>query len=641
MRRALAVLLCLSMVSPTLPAPIALAAGGKPKPRVTATARIVALARRELNLGVREVPDGSNRAPAIRRYETATRGAMFGAPWCAYFVSYVARRAGVPIGAGGAGLGYVPYIRSWAKQSKRWKRTPRAGDLITFPQHVGIVENVYANHTLTTIEGNAGNAVRRRWRRWGEAMGYVRVATGASAPAAAPTTTPKATPPVAKKKAAPATKLVARITAYPGTAAAPGQTLSFTSNDSGGDIVRSAWDFDGNGTYDASGDSVDKRFDKAGAYKVGLRVTDSAKHTATAALTVTIRSNRAPVAVLDVPSDRLTVGDKLTANAGRSSDPDGKIVRYEWDLDGNGEWGEDGKRHSITFDAPGDYSPGLRVIDDAGNVAETHVAVHVADKPGPASRITCDSATVLAGRAVRCRADDSGSPVAIADHSWDVDGDGGYDKRASEVRVSFRKAGERTLRMRATDGRGRSVEDSVTLTVTDNPPTAAVHGPATVGLGQAATFDATDSSDPDGTIVSYAWDLDDDGSFETTGAHPSVAYATPGRRTVRLRVTDDDGASASAVATITVTNQAPRAVIALPASRKVNADLAFDGSGSSDPDGSVALYEWDLDGDGSYETAGARPVARYTTTGKRTIRLRVTDAFGLTATATTSITIVY
>src|SRR4051794_15508427 len=182
MRRALAVLLCLSMALPTIPVPIAIAAGGKPKARKAVTARIVALARKELALGVREVPDGSNRAPAIRRYETATRGAMFGAPWCAYFVSYIARQADAPIGPGGAGMGYVPYIRSWAKQTKRWKRTPRAGDLITFPQHVGIVENVYANHTLTTIEGNSGNAVRRRWRRWGEATGYVRVAKGAAAP---------------------------------------------------------------------------------------------------------------------------------------------------------------------------------------------------------------------------------------------------------------------------------------------------------------------------------------------------------------------------------------------------------------------------------------------------------------------------
>src|SRR3954451_17695388 len=525
MRRVLAVLVCLSMALPTIPLPVAAAAGGKPKSRAGAASRVVALARKELAKGVREIPDGSNRAPAIRRYETATRGAMFGAPWCAYFVSYVARQAGAPIGAGGSGIGYVPYIRAWAKQTKRWKATPRAGDLITFPQHVGIVENVYKNHTLTTIEGNSGNAVRRRWRRWCEAMGYVRVAKGAAAPVAAPKAAPKKT--AAPKQRQPlAQKLVARITTYPGTKVAPGQTISFTSNDSSGDIVRSAWDFDGNGKYDAAGDSLDHRFDKAGTYKVRLRVTDSAKKTASAEVTVTVRTNPAPVAVLDVPGDDGTVGDKLTASAARSSDPDGKIVKYEWDLDGNGEWAEDGKRHSMTFDTPGDYSPGLRVTDDAGNVTETHVALHVADRPGPVSRITCDSATVLAGRSVKCRADDSGSPVAISDHSWDVDGDGGWDKRASSVTLSFARAGERTVRMRATDARGRGVEDAVTITVTNNPPTASITGPSSIGLNATATFDGTRSSDPDGVpIASYAWDLDDDGGFETTGPRPSVAFA--------------------------------------------------------------------------------------------------------------------
>jgi PKD repeat protein len=588
---------------------------------------------------VREIPDGSNRAPAIKRYETATRGAMFGAPWCAYFVSYIARRAGAPIGPGGAGLGYVPYIRAWAKQSKRWTRTPHAGDLITFPQHVGIVETVYANHTLTTIEGNAGNAVRRRWRRWSEATGYVRVATGpAAAPVAAPApAAPRPAPRPPKK--APARPLVARITAYPGLTVAPGQTISFTSNDSSGDIVRSAWDLDGNGRFEASGDSVDKRYDKPGSYHVRLRVTDSAKRTATADVTVTVRTNRAPVALLDVSSDHLTVGDRLTGDASRSYDPDGKIARYEWDLNGDGEWSEDGKRHSVTFEAPGDYSVGLRVTDDAGNVSETHVAVHVADAPQPVAAIVCDSTTVLAGRSLHCRADDGASPVRLPKHAWDTDGDGVDDRRGGDLRITYAKAGTRTLRLRVTDDRGRTADATVTITVTDNPPVARLSAPAAVGLGQRATFDGTDSGDADGDVVAWEWDLDGDGRYETSGATPSFTYAAPGTYTVRLRVTDDDGAQATATATVKVTNQPPRAVIAAPSRPVVNTDVTFDGTGSSDADGEVVSWEWDLDGDGRFETTGARPKLRYATTGKRTIQLRVTDAFGATATASAQITV--
>ena len=48
MRRAVAVLLCLSLALPTIPLPVAFAAGGKPKSRAATSSRIVALARKEL-----------------------------------------------------------------------------------------------------------------------------------------------------------------------------------------------------------------------------------------------------------------------------------------------------------------------------------------------------------------------------------------------------------------------------------------------------------------------------------------------------------------------------------------------------------------------------------------------------------------
>jgi YD repeat-containing protein len=640
-RRALAALLCLALALPTMPiVPIATAsAASRPKAARSAVAtRIVALARKELGKGVREIPDGSNRAPAIRRYETATRGAMFGAPWCAYFVSYIARRAGAPIGPGGAGMGYVPYIRAWAKQTRRWTRTPHAGDLVTFPQHVGIVENVYANHTLTTIEGNAGNAVRRRWRRWSEAMGYVRVARG---PAAAPTpvSSPKApAAPKPPKKGTP-TRLVPRITAYPGLRVATGQTISFTSNDSTGDIVRSAWDLDGNGRYDASGDSVDKRYVKPGTYKISLRVTDRAKHTATTTAMVTVKSDHPPVAQLDVSATTLTVGDTLTGDASRSYDPEGRITRYEWDLNGDGNYSADGKKHSVTFDEPGDYNVGLRVTDDDGNQAETHVAIHVNDLPAPVARIACDATTIAAKKSLRCKADTSASPVKLTRLDWDTDGDGAYDRSGSEVRVTFAKAGARTLRLRVADGGGRVAESSVAIAVTNNLPTASLTAPSTVGLRARAAFDGLRSSDTDGVIASWEWDLDGDGTYENAGPQPSFVYTAPGTYTVRLRVTDDDGGQATTTATVRVTDAAPTARITLPAHAAVNADLTFDGTTSTDPDGTIAKYEWDLDGNGTYETTGANPVKRYTTTGTRTIRLRVTDDFGATATTSRSLTV--
>src|SRR3954471_23582584 len=94
----------------------------------TTSRRIVSLARSELARNIHEMPDGSNRSARIRMYGLATIGRYYPAPWCAYFASYIAKRAGVPIGPGGRGLGYVPYIRAWAHQTGRWTSRPRAGE---------------------------------------------------------------------------------------------------------------------------------------------------------------------------------------------------------------------------------------------------------------------------------------------------------------------------------------------------------------------------------------------------------------------------------------------------------------------------------------------------------------------------------
>jgi PKD repeat protein len=60
-------------------------------------------------------------------------------------------------------------------------------------------------------------------------------------------------------------------------------------------------------------------------------------------------------------------------------------------------------------------------------------------------------------------------------------------------------------------------------------------------LGLACAFDGTGSSDADGAVASYAWDFGD--GTTATGPTPRTTFATEGERTVRLTVTDDEGAT--------------------------------------------------------------------------------------------------
>jgi len=77
-------------------------------------------------------------------------------------------------------------------------------------------------------------------------------------------------------------------------------------------------------------------------------------------------------------------------------------------------------------------------------------------------------------------------------------------------------------------------------------------------------------------------------------------------------------------------NQPPVAVAtADPTSGPAPLTVAFDGSGSSDPDGDPITYAWDLDGDGLYDDSTAiQPTFTYTESGSYTARLRVTDSDG-------------
>jgi hypothetical protein len=141
--------------------------------------RIVALARGEV--GQTEQPPGSNDSPRIAQYRGAVPGGPVG-PWCAYFASWLARQAGTPLGDNGQGFARVDDVWAWAQRSGRAAPagpgvTPRPGDLIIWDEHMGVVESVRPDGSITTIEGNSSDAVSRRTHPvgGGNAVGFVRM----------------------------------------------------------------------------------------------------------------------------------------------------------------------------------------------------------------------------------------------------------------------------------------------------------------------------------------------------------------------------------------------------------------------------------------------------------------------------------
>jgi glucose/arabinose dehydrogenase/PKD repeat protein len=106
-----------------------------------------------------------------------------------------------------------------------------------------------------------------------------------------------------------------------------------------------------------------------------------------------------------------------------------------------------------------------------------------------------------------------------------------------------------------------------------------------------------------------------------------------------LYYVDLDGGNIRRIRSLTA-NRAPIArATATPSTGSVPLTVAFDGSTSSDPDGTAITYAWDLDGDGAFDDSTAvAPSFTYTATGTYTARLRVRDPGGLEDTVNVPIT---
>lgn len=176
------------------------------------------------------------------------------------------------------------------------------------------------------------------------------------------------------------------------------------------------------------------------------------------------------------------------------------------------------------------------------------------------------------------------------------------------------------------------------------PPVAVLTlTPSVAVVGQTVTFSGSASTTGSGgAIVNYEWDLDGNGSFETdTDATPSASrsYAspTPNPLSIKLRVTDAAGNTAEATEILRVTAAPTASFTVSPNPVQTGQSVTFNASASTDSDGTIASYQWDLDGDGSYETdTGATPTASrsYATAGSREVKLRVIDNAGIAAVAT-------
>jgi hypothetical protein len=181
---------------------------------------------------------------------------------------------------------------------------------------------------------------------------------------------------------------------------------------------------------------------------------------------------------------------------------------------------------------------------------------------------------------------------------------------------------------------------------TINQPPVANAGPdqtvqSTSQGGAVVQLDGSKSNDPDGDTISFLWK---DGAGNIVGTSAIVQLTlTPGTYTFTLTVTDPGGLSSTASTHVTVLkpNQPPVADAGadqtLECAGPGGVRVTLNGSKSSDPDGDALSFVWQ---DEAGNMVGTTALVQLTvTTGIHTFTLTVTDSAGLSATATTHVTV--
>lgn len=433
-----------------------------------------------------------------------------------------------------------------------------------------------------------------------------------------------------------------------------------------------------------------------GTYRISLTVTDAVGNVSTAT-TWDVRVNRPPTAVVS-PTSAVNTGAPFTVNfsaAGSQdgrpgfADPGGGIASYRWNWgDGTPDTvvttpaGNPTQTASKTFTAPGSYVVTLTVTDTNGATSAATSVVKVNRAPsavitarrngtpcpsvqGPVGCVLNAPGPYVVALDSLASSDVDGS---LTTHAWSVTGPGVNVSRANDIGpfdVTLPGPGVYQVQLQVTDDNGATGTATGVITV-NAPPTAVIANgePLQLQRGASFQFDATGSSDADGSVQSYRWQffdengvqIGDTGQVSTQQFGFAIAQLVPlppatGTGTVRLTVTDNLGGTGIDEADYTVGNQLPVPVVSTdPEPATITPDgvggratLTLDGSASSDPDnpGAPLDHEWTItnvatsasftvDGDVVELGPGTTPALP---PGRYDVTLTVTDGDGDTATS--------
>jgi hypothetical protein len=389
------------------------------------------------------------------------------------------------------------------------------------------------------------------------------------------------------------------------------------SSDANGDQLTYAWSWitkpAGSEAAFSNPGSAQTTFkaDQHGDYIAQLTVQDGFGGTATD--TVTVGFNNLPPVAKAGPSQFVEViGATVRLDGSQSTDPNGDVLTYEWSLttkpadSAAALSGASTPTPSFVADKHGDYIAQLTVRDGFGGSASDTVTVSFRNLP-PVAKAGPPQAISQIGCVVTLDGSGSYDPNDdLLTYQWSLTKPGGSNVQLSNPATPNPTFvadvhGDYVAQLIVSDGFGGSASDTVTISFNNVAPVAEAGDNQAVNLyGSVVTLNGSQSYDPNGDELSYAWSFTSKpqaSQASLNGANtatPSFVADLHGDYIVQLTVKDAFGGTASDTVTVSFNNLPPVANAGGGGLYPVGTNVILNGLASSDPNNDPLIYKWSL-----------------------------------------------